>query len=420
MVWLRSTPGRLTLLAVLVILLIAGNIARGHQARRGFEVEVYSVSLTTFTVYVQAPGTVEAADAADLRAPLAGLLAEVHVEAGDQVRVGDVVARYDAEHLWVQVNRLEQELAQARAQLADLEARRATSAALIESQIEQAESRVRQARLDLKRVLHLAPWDVDRLQAEARVAEAEAALAELRARLESEGVSDEQLAAARSAVEAAEVSLRQARARLVDAELHAPIDGTVLEVNAEAGELVGEGQLLVRVADLTVVEVVAEVDEIDIGRVAEGLKAEVTSLAFPGASFSGRVTRVAPIARRTGDMAVFDVMLRVSNEDMLLRPGMSVRVRIESERREGVLTVPYAALTVRRGRTGVFLVENGRARFQPVETDASTETEVVVKGLASGDVVVCGPPAVLRLLSDGERVRMRGANAGGEDAEEGP
>lgn len=417
MSWLRSLWGRALVLATLVLLIVAGNAARAARAPRGLEVETLTVGPGEFSLDVNAPGVVEAADPVEVRAPLTARLLEVLVEPGDTVEAGQVIARYDAEDLRVQAARLEQELAQARAQLNDLEKRSAGQEELAEAQLAQAEARLRQARLDLEAVTRTtAPGDPERRRAEQRVQEAEAALAELRSRLATESVSSSELAAARAAVGAAQAALTQVRAQLADVELRAPEAGTVLAVEAESGASVSAGALIASIARLEVVEVVAEVDEIDIGRVRPGLSAEVTTLAYPDRTFSATVTRLAPAARRQEDVAVFDVRLRVDNREGLLRPGMTVDVAIHAERRSGVLVVPYAAVTVRDGRTGVFAVVDGTARFRPVETGLSTETEVIVtSGLAGGEVIVTGPPAALRVLADGQRVQPSGNAAGGSE-----
>jgi len=174
------------------------------------------------------------------------------------------------------------------------------------------------------------------------------------------------------------------------------------------------GQRIARIARLDVVEVVAEVDETDLGRVRPGLTARVTSLAYPEETFAGEVVRIAPIARRVGEVGVFDVTLRVTNRGQLLRPGMTVTIDIETERLEAVVAVPNAALTVRDGRNGVFVIENGVARFRPVETGLATATEVaILSGLEPGEMIVAGPPGALRTLADGDAVRTTTA-AGGD------
>ena len=412
MAWLRSTAGRLLVVAVVVALVIVGNVLRGSRAARGVEVETLTLGTGELSVDVKASGVVEPADPAEVRAPMTGRLAEVTVEPGDAVEAGQVLARYDAGDLRVQIERLEHDLVQARASLADLEARRSRAGELARAQLAQAEARYRQAVLERDKLGHLPPWDEARQQAEERVREAEAALEELRARLAGEAVTPEDLRAAQAAVTAAETALRQARAQLADVELRAPAGGTVLEVGAEPGEAVAAGQLLVLIARLGQVDVVAEVDEVDIGKIRPGLSARVSTLAYPDRTFTGTVTRLAPTARREGDVAVFDVRIRVDNPEGLLRPGMTVSVEIETERRSGVLVVPYEVLTVREGKSGVFVVEDGTARFRPVETGLITETHAeITGGVDAGAVIVSGPPSALRVLQDGDQVRL--AQAGG-------
>ncbi|HEX6988041.1 MAG TPA: biotin/lipoyl-binding protein, partial [Bacillota bacterium] len=250
---LRTTGGRLVLLAALLAVLVIGNVVRGARTPQGIEVDSMIVDPGEFTVDVTASGVTGAADPVEIRAPLNGRLVAVEVEPGDQAEPDQVIARYDAEDLRVQVGRLQQELAQARAQLAELLDRRQGAREQAEAQRTQAQSRLRQARLALQELLVLPPWDPERKQAEERVNEAEAALAELESRLAAEQVTPEQVAAARASVTAAETALAQAQAQLTDVELRTPQGGTVLEVPVEPGEAVAPGQLIARIAHLDVV-----------------------------------------------------------------------------------------------------------------------------------------------------------------------
>lgn len=398
---------RYIIIGVLVLLVLsAALIVRGRGGGPP-AVATQTLARADLTVTVQARGVVEAADPVDIRSPFSGELVRVPLKAGAEVAVGDLLAAYKVDDLRLQEERLARDLAQAEASLQDLLQRRDENVTLGEAQLAQAEAQYKQARMDWLDAQGLPPWDKDRARAEQKYLAAEGAWAETKARIEAEAVKPMDETAARAAVTAAREALAQVRSQKGQVELRATVDGTLLEVAVSAGEAVTAGQLLMQVAALTAVEVVAEVDEVDIGQVHAGVDAQVTALAFPTETFGGAVTRIAPTARRQGNVAHFDVWVRVQNPDRLLRPGMSALVTIAAAEQPQALVLPLAALTVREGINGIFIVDGTLVRFQPVITGLVTNTEAeVTAGAAEGTTFVIGPPPVLKVLVDGMTVQV--------------
>lgn len=391
-------------LAVLVLIVGVGFLRGRVQALP--PVEVQPVGKGDLAIAVQARGVVEAADPVDIRSPFNGQLLQIPLEAGAAVAAGDLLAAYRIDDLKVQEERLVRDLAQAEAALQDLQRRREESDALGQAQLAQAEAQYEQAWMNWVDAQSLPPWDHDRARVEQQLKAAEAALEEVKARVAASAAGPAEEAAARAAVTAAREALAQVREQRSQVELRSPAAGTLLQVEVDAGESVTAGQLLMRLADLDVVEVIAEVDEVDIAQVRPGAAAAITVPAYPEQTFAGEVVRVSPTARREGNVAHFDVWVRVPNPQHLLRPGMSASVTITGDRRADVLVLPLAALTVREGSNGVFVLEGQTVRFRPVETGLVSTTQAeVIAGLGEGDTVVVGPLAILRMLQDGTPVQ---------------
>ena len=153
----------------------------------------------------------------------------------------------------------------------------------------------------------------------------------------------------------ANVALENARIRLEDTDVRAPINGIVIEKNVERGQVissptsdVGGGTVLLRMADLSLVQVRALVDETDIGKIQPGLRATVTVDAFPNRPFEGTVLKVEPLAVTQQNVTMFPVLIRIENQERLLRPGMNAEVEIHVGRRDQVLAIPNAALRTPR------------------------------------------------------------------------
>lgn len=396
-------------LAAGVALVVAGNLARRAQGGAAVRVQVLPVAAGTLEDAVEAEGEVEPVERVEVRAPAAGSLARVLVDEGDRVEQGQALAVYDEEGLRQARDEAVSQEAAARARVAQLEARLNLERELRAADVAHAEERLRAAEAALAAG---APG------AEEEVAAAQAALEEARRALAEAGrgeALEEQLAAARAALTVAAAAARRAEADLGAATVRAPVSGVVLSREGTRAGPVPRGAVLFVLADTGSVVVRAKVDEVDIGGVQVGAEAAVTHPAFPGRTFPGRVERVAPQARREARAAgqsnviTFDVRVVVDNREGLLRPGMSVDVRLVSARRTGVLKVPVEAVVERDGRRGVFVLEGQVVRFVPVTTGLATRTEVeVTAGLRAGQQVVVGSPEALKRLADGRRARPEG------------
>jgi len=153
----------------------------------------------------------------------------------------------------------------------------------------------------------------------------------------------------------ARVSLDNAKDQLDDTNVRAPISGTIIEKQVERGQVissptndVGGGTVLLKMADLGLVQVRTLVDETDIGKIQPGLRATVTVDAFPNRPFQGTVLKIEPQALTEQNVTMFPVLVRIDNKDGLLRPGMNAEVEVHVGRRDSVLAVPNAALRTQR------------------------------------------------------------------------
>jgi HlyD family secretion protein len=285
-------------------------------------------------------------------------------------------------------------------------------------------------------------------------------------------VSDSDFIAAKTAVEVAQAnydnalaqirrtegSLNQARDQLTKTRIYAPIDGKVSSLTNEVGERVaGTGSYnaaeIMRVADLSNMEVRVNVNENDIVNVKVGDTARITIDAYPNRKFNGEVKEIGAAAKVTGqntqdEVTNFQVKIRIKDKDLTLRPSMSANADIETKTVENAVAVPIQSVTVRSkqgGKTldqvasdrdsktkdakgegaatavnvtqqkqadrsdrenlqrGAFQVVGGKVKWVPVETGVQDTNYIEIKsGLKAGDEVVSGSFGVItRTLKDG-------------------
>jgi HlyD family secretion protein len=266
----------------------------------------------------------------------------------------------------------------------------------------------------------------------ARVEEAQAALADARLKREhaeanfaARAATDLELSEARIAEQSAQASLHAAEAEVERAEadarlaavdldrtvIRSPIDGVVISRNIDAGQTVAASftaPILFTIAnDLSKMQVNAAVSETDIGRISEGGAAEFRVDAYPDRRFHGTVTQVRYAETIVDNVVTYTTLINVNNSDLALRPGMTATISFEVARAENVLTVPNAAMRfnpaaqpadgdwmrpgkARRMQPKVYKFDGGRlveVSIEPGLTDGAS-TEVRSDELREGDAVV--------------------------------
>ena len=284
---------------------------------------------------------------------------------------GQIVAEIDTTMLEAQAAQVRAQLAQARAQVVSART----------SQHEAAINRARAEELFTSGVV----WAQVREAALATAARAAAALV-----------------VAAAAVAQATAAVDVARTNLARAVIRTPIDGVVLERSVEVGQTVVAAftaPILFRIAeDLRAMKVSVDVDEADVGLVADGQAATFTVAAYADRQFTARVTTVYNAARLVDKVVSYEAELDVDNRDLALRPGMTVTAQIAAKRVTGVMLVPSQALRFQpasRPRPEgtaprIWVLYAGQPQAVTVELRGSndTQTAIVGAGLVAGTPVI--------------------------------
>jgi HlyD family secretion protein len=232
-------------------------------------------------------------------------------------------------------------------------------------------------------------------------------------------------------VSQASATLEGARDTLAKTTIRSPMDGVVTARRIEEGEVAvigiqnSPGTVLLTISDMSVVEAELEVDETSIPSVKLGQEARVRLDAYPNQTFRGVVTEVgsSPLVTAASQAIKFKVKVRLDNPPAGVKPGLSARADILTGYRGNALSVPLQALVVRdiergpgeappppdapREQEGVYLMEGGKTRFQPVKTGLIGDLSIeVVSGLKGGETVITGPFKALRTLNPGDPVEL--------------
>jgi RND family efflux transporter MFP subunit len=226
----------------------------------------------------------------------------------------------------------------------------------------------------------------------------------------------------------ARTELERTRERFEDTVIQSPVSGTVLQKAVEVGQVISSatssasgGTVIASIADMTRVQVTAEVNEIDIGRVRPGMEATIVADAYPNRTFTGEVIRIAPEAKVVQNVTLFDVMVEVENPEGILKSGMNCGATIDLVRKDDVLLVPTVALhepSRERGPGERGERDEQRERGKrgevtvTVKTAGGFEDRAIRLGLRNFDVA-----EVLEGLEEGEELKIELRSRAWEDSQ---
>lgn len=456
------------LIAILAFVVVVGGVIGGIQySKRGIvAIQSGKVARQDLTSLVTASGEIKPRNYINIGANTMGpaRIVQIAVVEGQRVKRGQLLARLES----VQP---EAELAAQRASLASSEAESAAAEASLvaadenlrttQASIERAKAELERTRLFFERAkeLHeeklISRQEFDQRKADfdaysAAVRESEAR--KLQAAAQRNQLSA-QLSAAQKRISMGQANLNRAADVLQRTYAISPIDGVVTNLPVRVGETVVPGiqnsaaSLIMTIADMSLITAEVKVDETDIVNVQLDQAADITIDAIPERTFKGHVIEIGntAILRSTGLAASqsavssqeakdFKVVIALDNPPPEIRPGLSCTSKVTTATRNGVLTIPIQALTVRQKGDlekpkkgveaaaspgpaaekerkkeiqGVFVVDNGQVAFREVKTGITGATDIeVLSGLKEGQEIVTGSYQVIRTIRNEARIKV--------------
>jgi len=314
----------------------------------------------------------------------AGRLQDIFVRLGDQVRLGQRIAKIEDQEIQEQVRQAEAAFEVSKATIRQREA----DLSLAKTNVDRARN------LFQRELLPQQTLDDNEARYQAAVA---------------------QLDLARAQNTQSQARLDELKINLDNTNVVSPVDGFVARRAVDPGAFVGQNAPIVDVVDIRRVRLVVNVVEKDLQQVTLGDNANVNVDAFPGETFSGRIARVSPVLDATTRTATIE--LEIPNPGFRLKPGMYARVNIITANKRDALAVPANAVVDVNGRRGVYVAdENNTARFRAIRVGIEAPDLIeVLDGVDEGETVVTTGAAG---LTDGARFTVAGAagrNGGGRN-----
>ncbi len=412
---------------VLILFALIGKKAGWFGGEITIKVSTEKPALRTITEMVTASGKIQPETEVKISPDVSGEIVELKVQEGDRVKKGDLLLKIKPDTYLSAVNRAEASVNSAKANYANAQA-----------YLKQIEAKYRQTKNAFERSKVL--WEQETISK----ADYESALSSYEMVDAEMSAAKKSIEASRFSVQSAEATLSEARENLSKTTIYAPMDGTISRLNVEIGErVVGTMQMagteMLRIADLSRMEVKVDVNENDIVKVKLNDTALIEIDAYLGEMFKGVVTEIANSANVSGmatdQVTSFDVkvlLLKNSYEHLIsahninpFRPGMSASVDIQTNTKTNILTIPIQSVTTRADTTEaasedgfenidnefrevVFVVSGEVANMEIVKTGIQDNKYIeITEGLDENDEVVTSPySAISRKLKNGSKVEV--------------
>lgn len=355
----------LVIAAVAAIAALAVWLLSGGKKEEKITFDTAAVAPANIMNSITATGTIEPVTSVTVGTQVSGIVSKLFVDYNSVVKKGQVIAELDKTNLMSQLNTAKTQLATAQSQLNYQTANYKRYKTLFEKGLVAAD-------------------DFDNAKL-------------------SYTQAKEQVASAKEEVQRAQTNLGYAT-------ITSPIDGVVLSKSVEEGQTVAASfstpELFTIAQDLTNMQVVADVDEADIGDVKEGERVTFTVDAYPDDTFEGEVKQVRQEATTTNNVVTYEVVISAPNADLKLKPGLTANVTIYTAERKGVLSVPSKALRFTpqketAGKMKIVDVANAKNKVWTIEGNSIVAHKVnigmtdgtntqIVGGIAEGTKVITG------------------------------
>jgi len=316
-------------------------------------------------------GPLKAKDQVDVTPKLTGRVVQIKVDTGQAVRSGALLAVIEDAEIVQQVERS-----------------RATIA-VGEATISQREAELNNARAELERNQKLldagllSRQQFEEAQTRYKVAQSQLELARAQRR--------------QTDAEHRELNIRHGQTRV-----YAPMTGYVARRHVDVGALVNPSTPIVTVVNVNTMVIEANASERDIARIKPGSKATVTLDSLPGQAYEGRVMRISPMLDPQTRNGIVEI--EIHNRGGTLKGEMFAKAELDLGTTRDATLVPRDALVYRGDQPGVYLIEEGTARFRPVETGLTQEDRVeVLNGLKEGETVITRG---VNTVKEGDRVKV--------------
>ncbi|MCF8266484.1 MAG: efflux RND transporter periplasmic adaptor subunit [Ignavibacteriales bacterium] len=389
------------------------------------EIPTFTVKKGDFLVSITESGEIRAKKSVTISAPrIRGNLKIIYlIPEGTYVKAGEVVAKFDPTEATSRLKDAEAQLEIALSEKEKLIANHTSATAQMESQYKSAELSFELSKLNLEQM----KFEAEAKQLEALLQHKKNELSFLQTKQEFESkkiIQQSELNKTHIEIKQKRNELEKAQNDLAEMTLTAPAEGLVVyDINwgnngrkYSVGDSPWGGAVIINLPDLSEMESVTSVNEVDVSKIKNGLRVTVRLDAFQDSSFNGKVSNVASLGKNKSNesqIKVFEILVDIADKSDLLKPGMTTSNKFIIREIPEVYYVPLEALFEKDGKKIVYILDGSDFIEREVVPGEKGEDNIVIaEGLENGDIVALLDPADVTLEQNSEETETSPAVSG--------
>jgi RND family efflux transporter MFP subunit len=397
--------------ALIVVLFVGAAAVKASQKKQdtGDIVKTAAIAKQDIEAHILTSGEVVSIEKRDIVADVSEKIEEILVKEGDQVEAGQALVKLASDDLEYQMREAEIRLAMEKDNLQQM-----TNESYTEMEISLSNAEIKhqdaQTAYDNNKKLYesgaVSKSELDKAKSTLDQNYNDYLLA--KRNLEN-AKTGSKLTAQEKQVNLSELAVEKLQTQLEKYTVKSPIAGKVTNLNGVVGSLPSENTSIMSIVNTNNLEIVTNISEYDIHKIALGQKVKITGDAFEGKEYKGIVKYIDSTAFSNstgqGKETVVKVKIEVIDKDTALKPGFSASVDILTESKKGALVIPYEAIFTRKnGEQVIFTIEEGKAKEHIIKTGIESDlaVEVMGQGLKEKDLVIMNPTENLK---DGDPVK---------------
>lgn len=395
---------KIIIFGILILIVVFGFFYlrnKNNKESNLLQMEYENVKRDDLKVYISTGGVVKAEVSAEVSPETeqkGAKIVKIRFDEGDFVKKGEILIELDTSQSIARLNSAEASLKASKAQLdLLLEGARKEDILKAEASLNTVRSKYLEAKKNHQRIKELfekgflSEKDKDDAQTNLDVAKNNLTESELQLEILKGGSREKEIERQKALLEQARANYEMTRAEYESTIIYSPISGVVTAKLMQEGQIVYPGSIIAKISDLNTLQVIADVDETDIGTVKIGDEVEIYFEALPDLKIRGIVSKISSEAKLKQDITYFEVTIDLQNKVKNLKPGMTCDVNIITNKSLNTLVVSSTA--VKRDREGNFIVllKNNKGKFLPQKIKVGLRTEdkyEISEGLKEGDIVV--------------------------------
>ena len=389
--------------AIIAIWLISfNNKLTASQKENDLIYKTIPVEKGSISNSISVVGTAESLTRAEVKSEIGEKVVQIFVKSGDLVTINQPLFQLDTRELEISRQKIESQLISAQAELDKLLQQPS------EVDLKQAEANYQEALIALEnaqRTLerHRELFTTGGLskeqleQSEDQVILKEQAVYVSKAQLDDlkKQPKKEDVEIRRAQISEVKASLESIKNQLEASLIKSPISGTVIDVNVKVGDIIQTGSatttnITATIDDMSTMKVVVPINEIDVPRIQEGMKARVVLDALPDQPFNGKVDSISYLGKITENVVTYDATILIPNPDRIIRPEMTAEAEITTEYKENATIIPLDALIEKKGKSFVLIAnQEGEPIEREVKVGIRNGDQVeIIEGIETGELVV--------------------------------